>query len=70
MILMGPTGQGFITIATYNQAYVDFLGGADGNSAAQAFLRMYEYGPYDLQRKDQLRAFLCKIIVLMRDTTN
>lgn len=61
--------QGYITIATYDKAYVDFLYDEppDGTTS---FMTMQEYGPFDLRRcrpKDDacLESFLKAIAVLM-----
>ena len=64
MISMGGW-EGYITIARYNQAYVDFLYGAEIVQEAQSFMKMQEYGPFNLTRKNQLKMFLCNVIVLM-----
>lgn len=57
--------EGFITIATYSQAYVDFLYGTDIPPAQSSLMKMHDYGPYKLRIKKDMKAFLCDIMVLM-----
>ena len=59
--------QGYITIATYDQVYVDFLYGISTPKGSQGFLNMHEYGPYDLQTREGLESFLCGVVVLMEN---
>lgn len=57
--------EGYITIATYNQAYVDFLYDVKTAQVAENFMRMTEYGPYDLRSTKELKNFLCDVVILM-----
>ena len=57
--------QGFITIATYNQAYVNFLYRTNILPAQSSLMKMTPYGPYDLRRKEEMKSFLCDIMVLI-----
>ena len=66
MISMGAY-EGYITIASYDQAYVDFLYGADTPKGTQGFMKMHEYGPYDLQNQKAFRSFLCCVVALMEN---
>ena len=34
---------------------------------SQGFLKMHEYGPYDLQRREGLEDFLCGVVILMEN---
>lgn len=68
MVSMGGH-QGYITVATYDKRYVDFLYD-EPQSGNLSFMLMEEYGPFDLRRcpskgDDGLDAFLKAIAILM-----
>ena len=61
--------QGYITVATYDRRYVDFLYD-EPQTGNLSFMLMEEYGPFDLRRcspqeDDGLDAFLKAIAILM-----
>ena len=61
--------EGFITVATYDQGYVDFLYDEPAPNSL-SFMTMHEYGPFDLRVcKDMeyygLESFLIAVAVLM-----
>ena len=69
MVSMGGY-EGYITVATYEKNYVDFLYDEPAKGAP-SFMLMQEYGPFDLRSccssaYDDLDAFLKAIAILMR----
>ena len=59
--------QGYIIITIYDHACVDFLDSNSVPKGSQGFLKMHEYGPYDLQTREGLERFLCGVVVLMEN---
>ena len=59
--------EAFITIATYDQGYIDFL---HDEPSSNSFMLMHEYGPFDIRpclnhENHGLQSFLTAIAVLM-----
>ncbi|KAL9099370.1 MAG: hypothetical protein Q9163_005118 [Psora crenata] len=63
MVSMGGY-EGYITLASYDSAYVDFLNNAE-EVTNSVFMRMTEYGPFNLAQYAQLEKFLVVIAVLI-----
>lgn len=59
-----------INIATYDRQYLDFLSGIQPPTDSDAFLKMLEYGPFDLRvwSGDGLKSFLTYVGALMLGT--
>lgn len=57
----------FITIATYDQEYLDFLSGSQHSASDDAFMEMDEYGQFDLRKwsGNNLEMFLQHVGALM-----
>ena len=68
MVSMGGY-EAYITVATYEKSYVDFLYD-EPQKGAPSFMLMQEYGPFDLRicsssADDGLEAFLRAIAIFM-----
>ena len=59
--------EGYITIASYDEQYVDFLSDKVPAAGYDSFMTMTEYGPFDLRRFPSLERFLIYIAVLIEN---
>ena len=55
----------FMTIATYDDDYIDYITGiSDFRGADGPFLKMQRYGPYNVEDRDQMKWFCMVALAL------